>query len=259
MKRTLATLLVMLLAGCGSTPDGGPPPGTLDPADIEDAVPRVEPRSRYGNPSSYTVFGETYHVLESARGYVERGIASWYGEKFHGRRTSSGEPYDMYAMTAAHKTLPLPSYVRVTNLQNGRSAIVRVNDRGPFKDNRLIDLSYAAAVKLGILGAGTAPVEVAAIDPARPGALPPTPSGGREATAGGRIWLQVGAFGESRNAYRLLGRLQRAGFANAGVFSADGLHRVRIGPLPDAGAVNALSRRLARELGLRDGHVVVEP
>jgi rare lipoprotein A len=150
-----------------------PPPAHTIPTDVmltPDAVPRVEPRSRYGNPASYQVFGRTYYTLDSAHGYRERGNASWYGEKFQGRRTSSGEPYDMFEMTAAHKTLPLPSYVRVTHLGNGNSVVVRVNDRGPFHDNRIIDLSYAAAARLGMIEQGQAPVEVVALtSPGEPG------------------------------------------------------------------------------------------
>ena len=128
-------------------------------------MPKVESKSKYGNPKSYVVFGKRYYVKDSAKGYVEQGIASWYGTKFHGRRTSSGETYDMYAMTAAHKTLPLPTYARVTNLENGRSVMVKVNDRGPFHQNRIIDLSYSAATRLGIVKTGTGRVEVEAIDP----------------------------------------------------------------------------------------------
>jgi rare lipoprotein A len=128
-------------------------------------VPRIEPRSRNGNPPFYDVMGKRYFVLSSSSGYVERGVASWYGPGFHKVRTSTGEPYDMYGMTAAHKTLPLPAYVRVTNLQNGRSIVVRVNDRGPFVGNRIIDLSYTAASKLDMLRNGTAMVEVRSIEP----------------------------------------------------------------------------------------------
>ena len=131
----------------------------------EKVIPKAEPKSKYGNPKSYVVFGQRYHTLPTAKGHVEQGIASWYGTKFHGRRTSSGETYDMYAMTAAHKTLPLPTYARVTNKKNGRSIIVRINDRGPFHENRIIDLSYAAATRLGIVTTGTGLVEVVAIDP----------------------------------------------------------------------------------------------
>ena len=133
-----------------------------------DLVPKVEPRSRYGNPASYVVRGRRYQTKEDSKGHVERGVASWYGPGFHGRRTSSGERYDMYAMTAAHKTLPLPTYARVTNLENGRSAVVRINDRGPFHGPRVIDLSRAAAAKLGVLASGTAEVEVRALDPTSP-------------------------------------------------------------------------------------------
>jgi rare lipoprotein A len=135
---------------------------------MPDAVPRIEPRARSGNPPFYDVFGKRYYVLSSSVGYRERGVASWYGPGFHRVRTSIGEPYDMYGMTAAHKTLPLPAYVRVTNLQNGRSVVVRVNDRGPFVGNRIIDLSYSAAAKLDMLRNGTAMVEVRTIDPSAP-------------------------------------------------------------------------------------------
>jgi rare lipoprotein A len=135
---------------------------------VPDAVPRIEPHARNGNPPFYSVFGKRYYVLSSSVGYRERGVASWYGPGFHKVRTSMGEPYDMYGMTAAHKTLPLPAYVRVTNLQNGRSVVVRVNDRGPFVGNRIIDLSYSAAAKLDMLRNGTAMVEVRALDASAP-------------------------------------------------------------------------------------------
>jgi rare lipoprotein A len=148
-----------------ASPPPGPPAHLLD---VPDAVPRIEPRSVYGNPPSYEVFGKRYYVMASSVGYVERGVASWYGPGFHKERTSVGEPYDMYGMTAAHKSLPLPAYVRVTNLQNGRSCVVRVNDRGPFVGNRIIDLSYTAAAKLDMLRDGTAMVEVRALQPLDP-------------------------------------------------------------------------------------------
>lgn len=138
----------------------------FDPEEIPDAVPPPsEPPSRYGNASEYEVFGRTYRVLESSEGYDEEGEASWYGEQFHGRPTSSHEVFDMYAMTAAHKTLPLPTYVEVENLDNGRTAVLRVNDRGPFHEGRIIDLSYAAALKLGVVGAGVVRVRVRAVGP----------------------------------------------------------------------------------------------
>ena len=161
-KLLVAFCIAAVLQGCvtgyrkAHKPDRFPPP---------DPIPRKLPISRYGNPTSYEVFGQTYHLLSTNVGYTERGVASWYGKKFHGRRASSGEPYNMYAMTAAHKTLPIPVYAKVTNLENGRSVIVKINDRGPFVKNRLIDLSYAAATKLGVVKKGTAPVEVTTIIP----------------------------------------------------------------------------------------------
>ncbi|HSM59240.1 MAG TPA: septal ring lytic transglycosylase RlpA family protein [Longimicrobiales bacterium] len=141
-------------------------PARSDDGHAPDAQPTAEPKSAYGNPDQYEVFGVTYRVLPTSTGYEEEGKASWYGEEFHGRRTSSGEPYDMHAMTGAHRTLPLPTYVEVTNLENGRKAVVRINDRGPFKDDRILDVSYAAAVKLGLVGPGTARVRVRALEPA---------------------------------------------------------------------------------------------
>jgi rare lipoprotein A len=178
----LALTMVVGLTGCFSAPrrtapapaSPAPPVLSVPPvaASVPDAIPRLEPRARYGNPPFYDVFGKRYYVLSSSVGYRERGVASWYGPGFHKERTSTGEPYDMYGMTAAHKTLPLPAYVRVTNLQNGRSVVVRVNDRGPFVGNRIIDLSYTAAAKLDMLRNGTAMVEVRSIDTSVP-PLPP--------------------------------------------------------------------------------------
>jgi len=187
--RAGALTIALMLGGCLSEPARVPapparigpttapaPPG-FSPDSVPDAVPRIESRSRFGNPPFYDVFGVRYYVLSSSADYVERGVASWYGPGFHKVRTSTGEPYDMYGMTAAHKTLPLPAYVRVTNLQNGRSIVVRVNDRGPFVGHRIIDLSYTAAAKLDMLRDGTAMVEVRSIDPAAPFAVPAAPPG----------------------------------------------------------------------------------
>lgn len=173
---TIALLLggVGVLGGCASTKATGTdpdaittitPPTAAELALLPDAVPRQEPPSRSGNPEFYTVFGRNYAVKGTSAGYRARGLASWYGPKFHGKRTSSGRPFDMYALSAAHKTLPIPTYVRVTRLDNGHSIVVRVNDRGPFIDDRLIDLSYAAAVKLDMVDDGTIPVEVTALRP----------------------------------------------------------------------------------------------
>jgi len=161
--QSVIILTLALLAGCSSEPliDGIP----AHIARIPDAVPKVEPLAKSGNAPSYVVRGQQYHVKSNSHGYIERGLASWYGEPFHGRKTSSGEIYDMNGMSAAHKTLPLPTYARVTNLANKRSIVIRINDRGPFHESRLIDLSYTAAVKLGVDKKGTALVEVRAIDP----------------------------------------------------------------------------------------------
>jgi rare lipoprotein A len=262
------------------------PPEPVDTSDVPDAVPVAEPLAAYGNHSPYTVLGRTYHVLPSAKGYRERGYASWYGKKFHGRRTSMREPYDMYAMTAAHKTLPLPSYARVTNLDNGRSVVVRINDRGPFVDGRIIDLSYAAAARIGILGAGTGRVEVETIvprgmhatvapreapapaiagspsseatvpQPSR--AAPSAPPGERPARAPaaspGRTTLQAGAFGSRENAERLAGEIRRNAIDPVRVERdrrlTGTIWRVRIGPLADAETTAQVERRL-RALGIQ--------
>lgn len=164
LQLTSALLVALLLSSCTPTPRlDGPPRQDIDVSHLADPVPHPLAKSRYGNPSSYTVLGVTYHVLPSAQGYKQRGIASWYGTKFHGQLTSTREPYNLYSMTAAHKTLPLPCYARVTNLENGRHIIVKINDRGPFEPHRIIDLSYAAAKKLHMMQKGTAYVEVKTI------------------------------------------------------------------------------------------------
>lgn len=282
--RWLPPALTLLLAACSSVPpEPGDGPGSpiADPGAIPDAEPREEPRSRYGNPETYEVFGQTYRVMDSGEGYRERGIASWYGSKFHGRRTSSGEPFDMYAMTAAHRQLPLPAYVAVRHLENDREIIVRVNDRGPFADNRIIDLSYAAAAKLGMLDSGTAPVEIRTVSAeegktaardepaATPVAAEPEAAEMAEmaemaetaetAEADSvRYFLQVGAFREEANARRLAGRLDTDDHATEVRVASgdDGFHRVRLGPLRDVTAVDRLSERLA-DAGLGPGHVVI--
>jgi rare lipoprotein A len=278
-------LLVALLGACGrkatrpdAPPRGAPVPGLTvrdgpapaherdggpaippDVSAVPEPVPRAEPLSAYGNRSPYTVLGRTYTVMPSARGYVERGIASWYGTKFHGRLTSSREPYDMYAMTAAHKSLPLPTFARVTNLENGRSVIVRVNDRGPFHADRIIDLSYAAAVKLGIHVAGTGKVEVRAIDPEHPelAAAPPVPQAAREVP----LYVQVGAFASRDNARRLALRIEDNDIDDVFLDRVlrDGrlLHRVRVGPLRTVAEADAVGARL-RAIGLRGITVTVE-
>lgn len=233
-----------------------------DVSQVPDAVPRPEPYSRAGNKDTYEVWGKTYHVLSDASGYDRRGTASWYGKKFHGYATSNGEIYDMYKMSAAHRTLPLPTYARVTNLDNGRSVIVRVNDRGPFHSEREIDLSYAAAARLDILDQGTGRVRVEAIDPgawqarqdgtsAPSSAAGPRPVDQRPASQGdGRdgepIYLQVAALGSSDNAQALKDRLEGTLSQPVRIARASGLYRVQVGPLKHAGQVDPVRGQLSR-------------
>jgi len=258
--------LLSVVAACSSRPahDSGPGARTATSRLPTDPVPKQEPRSRYGNGPYYKVYGKTYRVLDTSYGYQERGVASWYGRKFHGRMTSSQEPYDMYTMTAAHKTLPLPTYVRVRNLRNNRSIIVRVNDRGPFVDNRLIDLSYAAAVKLDMIRDGTSLVEVTAIsfDDPPPGEIrasnpPPQPL----AEPRGNIFVQVGAFGEIGNARRRYALLQDGGIGPLNVHedktASQTLYRVRIGPIADVIQYDSIVAELQR-LGITETHLVTE-
>ncbi len=269
--------LTLALAGCGTltTQDSGPS-HSMDTSNIPDPVPRYEPRSKSGNPDSYVVNGRRYHVLASADGYVERGIASWYGYKFHGQRTSSGEQYDMYKMTAANTTLPLPTYVRVTNLRNGRSAIVRVNDRGPFHENRIIDLSYAAASKLGIVETGTGLVEVRALTPGQPEppvtqvaqtqAAVPEPAdltaGNGSAAQPVNLYLQVGAFVSRSNAEQLKTKLAADNLPPVVIQQGTGqnnvqLYRVRLGPIASVDEADRLAARISA-LGLGTPHVVID-
>lgn len=263
--KLLAILIVVVFASCATPkrpggyyqddgPDRAPP---ADVMQVPDAVPRDEPLSPYGN-KPYTVFNVDYVPMASAAEYRERGIASWYGKKFHRKPTSSREPYDMYAMSAAHKTLPLPSYVRVRNLENGRTVVVRVNDRGPFLHNRVIDLSYAAAARLGILGKGTGLVEVSGVMPDRPAG--PGVSASVDARPP-RLFLQVGAFSRQTNAGELRSRLEGAGLAPVMVAAAPAgnamLYRVRIGPIPNVAESDRLAGRL-RALGFPEGQAVVE-
>ena len=239
------------------------PVRTPDVSTVPDAVPRDEPRSKYGNPAHYEVFGKRYYTLNTSQGYREKGIASWYGTKFHGKRTSSGEPYDMYAMTAAHKTLPLPSYAEVTNLSNGRKVVVKINDRGPFHDNRLIDLSYSAATKLGIIGKGTGMVEVRAITSGE-SAVPVTAAAEMQqpvTTEYVGMYLQVGAFSTSSRAEQLKSKIQQQ-IGDAVLImplnKPDGnMYRVRIGPLGSVEYGDSLASRLVN-LGFNDAHIVVE-
>jgi rare lipoprotein A len=233
----LVVMMSALLATSCSVRDSAPDDYAVHWQDIKDAVPEPVQKSRYGNPGSYTVAGKTYHVMGSAYGFRQNGIASWYGTKFHGQRTSSGEEYNMYAMTAAHKTLPIPVYVEVTNKDNGRKAIVRVNDRGPFHDGRIIDLSYAAATKLGVAQTGTANVSIRVVSASddtnrqRSDAIVESP-----ANEGDKLYIQVAAFSTEENALQSLGALQGEGFRDVRLHiesqKGKAIYRVRIGPLP---------------------------
>ncbi len=257
--------LVLLLASCSSTTtvDTGdyPPPEPRDISGISDAVPRAEPYSRYGNPESYVVFGKRYYTMPDGNGYKEQGIASWYGSKFHGQRTSSGETYDLYKMTAAHRSLPLPTYARVTNLRNGRSIIVKINDRGPFHNNRIIDLSYVAAAKLGILEYGTGLVEVEAINPSAPQPAATRVAGKPAISRDAPMYLQVGAFSERDNADRLRSRLQTANVGTIQVTEGSGgsgtLYRVRVGPLASVDEADRIANTLVSQ-GISDTRVIVD-
>jgi rare lipoprotein A len=256
-------------------------------------VPRAEPRSAHGNPPFYEVYGKRYQVLASSTGFVERGVASWYGPDFHGHGTSSGETYDMYAMTAAHKTLPLPCYARITNLANGRSVVVRINDRGPFVANRIVDLSYSAALRLDLVRTGTGFVELRALGPGEdvlyaaaapplqpavqpaqgaPGPEPvivPPPVVAEPAGAGSLVlaprdlslYIQVGAYGDPANANRVLARLQAAGMPRAWVQAVNSngraLQRVRIGPVASVADYDQLAARLAT-LGFPDARLATD-
>lgn len=278
-KGLIALLLAVLLNACGTyTPsrdlikDSGPK-GPVDVSHVPDAVPRVEPRTKAGNTSPYTVLGKTYRVLEKSRGFRQRGMASWYGNKFHGRRTANGEIYNMYGMTAAHKTLPIPSYVRVTNINNGRQVIVRVNDRGPFHDNRIIDLTYSAAAKLGFIKQGTAPVTVEVVEPGAVAAV--TDTAAVSASAPGAVkapapatvdgfqlpdntYLQAGAFGSRQAAEAQQQRIATVTQFPVLVQSGNGdLYRVRIGPIRDNLRLVQL-RELLQEKQLAVPHVVYD-
>lgn len=288
--RIVAAVSVMaLVAACAgsvrdSAPRGDGRLATLPP----DAIPRHEPPSRYGNGPVYEVFGKRYNVMPSSAGYSERGVASWYGRKFHGRLTSSREHYDMYEMTAAHKTLPLPTYVQVTNLRNSKSIVVRVNDRGPFVHNRIIDLSYAAAARLDMIRDGTSLVEVTAITfdetpvdrPPRNAPPPPQPEALPEPAAAApveplqarepeplvddaenTVFVQVGAFGSLENAQRRHKLLLDRGIANSYVHTDNSrtpsLYRVRVGPIVEVIQYDILVEEL-ENLGIVDPYLVTD-
>jgi len=284
-RRALAAMLIAstLLAACGTSPpkststpsgpsaryykDDGPAeaPSNLD--QIPDAVPRLEPLNRFAN-RPYSVLGQDYVPATSLRPYKERGVASWYGRKFHGQKTSTGETYDMFAMTAAHPTLPLPSYAKVTNVSTGQSVVVRVNDRGPFLHGRIIDLSYAAAHRVGIAAPGSGDVEVEAIIPGETpilAAAPPLPPVSRipvtptpvtvsapTPSASGGYAVQLGAFQNYVNAQNFLTHVQ-AQLASAQVEpkvrEANGLYRVYVGPYSDRDEARRMADRIGNAFG----------
>jgi rare lipoprotein A len=268
------TVAVLLLAACASKPPAAPatsrysilqdraPSRAVDLASIPDVVPEPVNRNLRGNKSPYIVLGKTYTVMSTEEGYSERGIASWYGEKFHGHDTSNGEVFDMYKVSAAHKSLPIPSFLRVTNLDNNRSIIVRVNDRGPFHGDRVIDLSYAAALKLGFADRGTARVQLEAIMPpsfsgeirtalVSPGSAELKRPGGNDSST----YLQVGAFSDRRAAEKLSDELRdltsRPVFILSIAMNANQtMHRVRVGPIDDRREVQQITDRVvAANLG----------
>ena len=258
--------------GGGYYLDDGPgdnPPANIDA--IPDAVPKAEPLHRFAN-RPYTVLGRTYTPATGLKPYRETGVASWYGRRYHGQKTSTGEVYDMYAMTAAHPTLPLPSFARVTNLKNNKSVVVRVNDRGPFHSDRLIDLSYTAAYKLGVLAGGSTPVMVESIDPAnysaaeekKPGELPviaqvndkivPSAMAETQASAASGHYLQLGAFSAEENAELFRGRLklELAQLSDKlQVQVADGLYRVRAGPFRNQEEASQAASEIKRSLNIK--------
>ena len=269
LRKCAVVLLIGSLAACsGNAPR--PSSETRQVArDSGIASPAPQERSRRGNPPFYEVLGKRYHVLPTSAGYVQRGVASWYGRDFHGLATSSGEVYNMHAMTAAHTTLPLPTWVEVTNLTNGKRVVVKVNDRGPFVDNRLIDLSYAAATQLDMVRTGTTRVEVRTVAPPRDAysvevtaavpSSPPSPAVPTPAVE--RMYVQIGAFAQHENAERLVARLRASGFSNPTVFSEPAdrrrLHRVRLGPIQDSVEFDALNARL-RAIGVSGSQLVVD-
>jgi rare lipoprotein A len=255
--------IVLTLAGCSAATWQQSAPEYDEQAASVDL-----PKSKQGNPPFYEVYGKRYTVMKTSVGYREQGVASWYGKKFHGRSTSNGERYDMYAMTAAHKSLPLPTNVRVTNVETGKSIIVRVNDRGPFVKNRIIDLSYTAALELDVVANGTAVVEIEALNGTRPEPAPAdqpviTANPGEPVSAASDVimYLQVGAFGEQVNAQQLADQLTDSGISNVHVHESSGnspkLFRVRVGPLDSVTEYDRLTLQV-ETMQIAETHLVVE-
>ncbi|MFT6092800.1 MAG: rare lipoprotein A [Pseudohongiellaceae bacterium] len=229
------------------------PTRNIDMSSVAEIIPVPITRTRAGNRSPYTVLGKSYNVMATEAGYSERGVASWYGEKFHGHKTSNGEVFDMYLASAAHKSLPIPSFLKVTNLDNNRSIVVRVNDRGPFHGDRLVDLSYAAAVKLGYADRGTARVQLDSIIAKGDGTSSPGAQSNAaqiSSNSSARKYLQVGSFSHRAAAEKLSQKLRnltdRPVFIRSVETVNNGeMHRVRIGPLMDTNEIGRLSQRVA--------------
>jgi rare lipoprotein A len=249
--RPLLAIVLLSVGGChfgGTAPGGQPSVG-------------VPPGSNANKTRPYVVLGRRYVPLTTADGYRERGVASWYGPKFHGKPTANGEVFDMNDLSAAHKTLPLPSYAEVTNLRNGRRVVVRINDRGPFVDNRLIDLSRAAAHALDMVGPGTTLVDVRVV-PGPGGALPPATAQAAPASERNSLFfIQIGAFGDEANAGRVAAMLRDAGFADVSIEplmrDAYTLHRVRVGPVASVEQFDGYIARLD-SLGFGDARLATD-
>lgn len=269
LQRLIASAVIgtLLLVSCSQKKDG-PPNFYVDENKVHDAVPKPEQLSKYGNMPSYVVFGKRYYTLKSSRNYEETGTASWYGTQFHEHKTSSGELYNLAAMTAAHKTLPLPTYVEVTNLKNGRKIVVKVNDRGPFASDRIIDLSYVAAKKLGMLQHGTAPVRIHAIDPYTYGSnlefarnTTPTPVHqfqNKPVHSQEYLYLQAGAFKSRENAEKLrseVAQLIETPVRVANPNFKNNLYLVKIGPIRDIVDANKITNQL-RQIGITPRRVM---
>jgi len=257
IRQSVLLLLTLSLGACSLTGVDDDGPGQrISASSIEDAVPRKESLSKYGNPSSYVVYGVRYTVMKSASGYVARGRASWYGKKFHGRKTSSGEVFDMYLATAAHRSLPLPTYATVTNLANGKKVVVKINDRGPFHGDRLIDLSYAAAIKIGIARAGTGRVEVRVINSGSPTSSSAITAATSAPLASEGTYVQMGAFKFFVNAQEMRARAQGAGILGVSVdhvnsVSGGKLYTVRVGPFANMAKIDSIVGKL-RKAGIND-------
>ncbi|MBT4838212.1 MAG: septal ring lytic transglycosylase RlpA family protein [Methylococcales bacterium] len=247
--------LVAITSGCGQSimhnrlmiNNDGPPAKSIDSELIPEITPRVVARSQAGNPPYYSINGKRYHVMDHSDGYEEKGVASWYGKKFHGRKTSNGETYDMFALTAAHKTLPLPTYLEVTNLKNKRTIIVKVNDRGPFHGDRIIDLSYAAAVKLGYNQQGTTPVHIKVIASSIPLNSFNSEQNTNNKYPSSQTFLQIAAFTKKNNAEIYKNKLMNNKLSKINIFKNkhQSIYRIQIGPMDNEQETQQFNQKLS--------------